>query len=265
MITKTNYAVFAFCALMLPEICLASVDSSTPSLSDIINLSVKDEGVDESKLKAISETGVRIGAQGGMISRSKEIIAKTESRAQDLDRIFLFQPLIDSNGLLPPVIVDSEQKIETANGAQRIDFAGVTYKILTPARFVRVAPTWRIYLFAGIGDKRLSVDRIPQAIKPETSAEKAAWEAAVKSGWQIGVEQADSIFKENTARLKRDYIGMIKYLSLRSKGMIRKPVVAETNSYVKVSDDEIAIGVAAKEVEVRSVMESDQGAWGVGQ
>lgn len=205
---------------------------------------------------------MRIGAQAGMLQRAKEIERDIRVRAVDLDRVFAFQPLLDKDGLLPPVIAESDQKVETLGGAQRIEFAGKTYKIIAPARFVRVAPTWRDYLFDGINDDRLSVDELPQALRPTTDAEKAAWDESVRAGWQAGIRQADDIFAENTACLKRDYIGMLRYQSLVQRGMIKRPILASTPASVRVTQDEIAIGVGVKEVQIPAVMENDQGAWG---
>jgi len=235
---------------------------SSSTLEDILSFSRGNVPVNEAKLMTINEFGMRVGAQAGMISRAKEIVARIENRSADLDRIFAFQPLISSDGFLPPVIAQSSQKFETLNSAQRAEFAGVTYKIITPARFVRVAPTWRDYLFAGISEKRLSVDSLPQAIKPSTTEEKSEWEKSVRNGWDVGIKQADQIFIENMGRLKRDYMGMLRYLSMSDAKMIKRPVVSKTAESVKITNNEIAIGVGADEISMPAIMEKDQGAWG---
>jgi defect-in-organelle-trafficking protein DotC len=251
--------------LLVAMFSQAAWAESSPTLEDILSFSRGNTPLNEAKLATINESGMRIGAQAGMISRAKEIVARIERRSADLDRIFAFQPLISSDGFLPPVVVQSSQKFETLNSAQRVEFAGVTYKIITPARFVRVAPTWRDYLFAGINDKRLSVDPLPQAIKPSTPEEKSEWEKAVRNGWNVGTKQADQIFMENMNRLKRDYMGMLRYLSMSNAKMIKGPVVSKTAESVKITNDEIAIGVGANEISMPAIMEKDQGAWGVAE
>lgn len=251
-----------FLALSVMSSVSTAADSA-PTLNDVINFSAaKDESASAAKIKAIKEAGMRSGAQAGMMNRARELITKINGRSVELDRIFEFQPLIDTDGFLPPVISSTSQKVETLNGAQRLEFAGVTYKIIAQARFVRVAPTWRDYVFAGIGDKRLSVDRLPDAIKPSSSDERSAWREAVSAGWLVGQQQADDIFSENMARLKRDYLGMIQYLALLKQGMIKRPILSKTPDSIRITDDEISIGVGVSEIQLKATMEKDIGAWG---
>lgn len=248
--------------ILVASLLASQLACAAPTLDQILKLSSEVPAAEASKIAGIRESGMRLGAQGGLIHRAKEIAAKIRDRAADLDRVFAFQPLLDEDGLLPPVISESDQKVETRDGAQRLEFAGKTYKIVSPARFVRVVPTWRDYLFDGLADERLSVDELPQALRPSSQAEKSVWEEAVKAGWSMGVIQADAIFAENTSRLRRDYLGMLRYHSLVKRGMVKRPILAKTPESIKVTDDEIAIGVGVKEVQIRAVMESDQGAWG---
>lgn len=230
-------------------------------MSEILAYSNGKPSVNEAKIAALKNTGMRIGAQAGMIERANEIISAISGKSAVLDQIFAFQPLLSEDGLLPPVIAEFDRKIETKDGAQRIEFAGKTYKILAPARFVRVSPTWRDYLLVGLSADKLAVDTLPEALKPVSSEENAVWDASVRAGWVIGRQQADAILAENTAKLRRDYLGMLKYRMLLKHSMINKPVLAKTAPVVKVSDDEISIGVGVTEIQRRAVMEADQGAW----
>lgn len=250
--------VFAVSMFASPHIWAAPA----PTLDQIVRLSNTAPSADAAKIAGIRENGLRLGAQGGLLNRAKEIEIKIGGIAADLDRIFAFQPLLDEDGLLPPVISESDSKVETRDGAQRLEFAGKTYKIISPARFVRVVPTWRDYLFSGLSDDRMGVDSLPPALRPSSGPEKDAWEESVKSGWVIGVTQADAIFTENISRLRRDYLGMLRYHALAGRGMIKRPVLARTPESINVTGDEIAIGVGVKEVQTRAVMESDQSAWG---
>ena len=236
--------------------------ASAPSIEDLMSYSNNVDDIDASKLDAIRENGIKAGIQGGMIARSGEIVKELQSRSPELDRVFGFQVLVSREGYLPAVIEETNLKVETKGAAQRIEYAGVIYKVVALARFVRVAPTWRDYLLVGIGDSRLKVDQLPEAIRPKTDTEKAVWKSAVKQGWQQGIEQADDIFQENLARLKRDYLGMVRYLYLYKKGMVRKPVLAESPDGVHITADEIAIGTGAKSIEVPARMEQDQALWG---
>lgn len=247
--------------LLVVFLLFSSPSFSAPSLEDVLDYSNGDEGLTEAKIEALRSTGARIGAQIGLLERAKEIAAFLNEKGTLLDQIFAFQPLLTEEGLLPPVITEIDQTVETRNEAQRIEFAGKVYKILAPARFVRISPTWRDYLFNGLDVDKMSVDRLPESLKPSTGKEKAIWKEAVYLGWETGRRQADSIFMENVARLKRDYVGMVKYYSLFKRGMVKKPVIAKTRPHVEVSDDEIAIGVGISEIQKKATMESDQSAW----
>ena len=234
---------------------------SSPTLRDVLDYSTGKIFSEPAKIRAIREAGLKAGVQAGMISRSKQIVADVMKKSDDLDRIYLFQSLISEDGVLPPVILETNKTVETKNMAQRIEFAGKTYKIVRSAIFIKVAPTWRDYLFRGIGDHRLSVDILPSTLKPKTDVEKATWESSVKSGWQIGIKQADDIFAENMSMLNRDYMGMLRYEFLRRRGMARDPVIAKTPESVRVTPSEIAVGVGAREIEVPVRMEENESSW----
>lgn len=263
--TRLLHALVA--ALVLAGVSSPSLATTSsapvPSMEDLLTYSRKTPTVDEARIEALKSTGLRIGAQAGLAHRARAIVAEIEENAALLDRIFAFQPLLSAEGLLPPVIVEYDQKMEIKNNAQRLEFAGKTYKIVAPARFVRVAPTWRDYLFLGLLPDQLKVDDLPESLRPANSEEEKIWQDSVRSGWAIGEQQADAIFAENVARLRRDYLGMLKYRYLLRQGMIKAPVLAKSRPRIKVTDDQIVIGEGAMEVQQRARMESDWNAWGV--
>ncbi|WP_434782660.1 type IV secretory system conjugative DNA transfer family protein [Ferrovum myxofaciens] len=214
-----KYAVvrsrLAKCAVLSAGIVFgfSAFSADDTSLTDLVNFKVSEETLDASKLSAIRENGLAAGVQGGMIERSKQIVAEVNKQSASLDRAFDFNPLVSGDGYLPPVIDKVTDKTDLLHSAQRIEYAGVIYKIVSPAHFIRIAPTWRDYLFAGIGDKRLHIDSPPETLLPKTDAEKAAWKTAVEEGWAQGEKQANQIFEENTQcwrRSKTDpFIGVV--------------------------------------------------------
>jgi hypothetical protein len=242
----------------------AMADDET-SIKDLIDFNVPSDTVEASRLSAIHENGVAVGVQGGMIARAKIIIADVQKQSASLDRAFDFSPFVSGDGYLPPVIDKVTDKTEVLNAGQRIEYAGVIYKTVTPARFIRVIPTWRDYLFAGIGDKRLHVDKPSETVRPKNDEEKKVWKEAVEQGWVLGEKQADQIFKENTKKLKKDYIGMSRFIYLKRRGMVESPVVAQTQDRVAVNSDEIDIGTGVREIAKPAVMQKDQGQWGAGR
>jgi len=236
---------------------------AAPGINDLFDYSNGDTVELSVRLNAIQEFGLQVGAQAGMIDRAKRIVEQVNLRAHDLDKTFEFQPLLSNDGLLPPVIDTVSQGVETKNEAQRIEFFGVSYKIVRPAIFVRVVPTWRDYIFAGLSDERLSVDKLPDTLRPVTAREKKVWTKAVEDGWRIGGEQADAIYKENLQRLKRDYLGMIRFKTLEAQRMVKSPVLAISPETNEVQPDQINIGVGVKTVESPATMEDAQGDWGL--
>lgn len=262
---RINKIYFLIC---LSAFCCASVsfadDAQQPvSLQSLENFSTPKNGLDAAKMQAIKENGIRIGIQAGMIYRGKQIKKSLDFRSVSLDKIYEFQPLMDRDGFLPPVIGEVSRKIATEGGAQREEYAGYIYRIIVPAKFVRIVPTWRDYLYTGLSDSRMSVDQLPEAIRPKTDAEKKVWHDAVDEGWVDGVKQSDMIFAENMARLDRDYVGMFRYFYLRGKGMIMSPVLSKTPDGIHVTNDEIAIGTGEKAIEQKSSMQPNVSLWGV--
>jgi defect-in-organelle-trafficking protein DotC len=250
----------------LTFLLFASMPSSllaAPGINDLLDYSNGENTDLSARLNAIKELGLQIGAQAGMIDRAKLIVDQVNKRAHDLDKIFEFQPLLSRDGWLPPVIETASQGVETKNAAQRLEFFGVSYKIVRPAIFVRVVPTWRDYVFNGLDDGRLTVDKLPDTLRPITAKEKRIWTQAVEDGWKIGADQANAIYNENLQKLKRDYMGMIKFKTLEANRMIKAPVLAVTPEVAEVHSDQINIGVGVKTIEVPARMEDMQGDWGL--
>lgn len=233
-------------------------------LKDLENYSSGPNSADQSKLDAIRENGLKAGIQGGMIYRAKQIVNEIAPMSPTLDRAFNFQVLMEKTGWLPPIVQRVNRRVETKDMAQKITYAGIVYKITQKARFVRIVPTWRDYLYVGLYDEKITTDRLPEAIRPKTDEEKSIWKDAVKRGWADGIKQADEVFKENSNRLKSDMIGMITYRYLHTHGMIETPVMAVDPDAIKVTDDEIDILTGSRSIVVPSKMIKDPNKWGSG-
>lgn len=67
-----------------------------------------------------------------------------------------------------------------------------------------------------------------KTLLPRTDQEQKIWREGIRTGWEMGIEQAYSIYQQNLARLKRDYRGMILYRKLLQEKMISAPFVART-------------------------------------
>ncbi|WP_035418439.1 type IV secretory system conjugative DNA transfer family protein, partial [Ferrovum myxofaciens] len=96
----------AKCAVLSAGIVFgfSAFSADDTSLTDLVNFKVSSETLDASKLSAIRENGLAAGVQGGMIARSKQIVAEVNKQSASLDRAFDFNPTPrESPRFSPPV------------------------------------------------------------------------------------------------------------------------------------------------------------------
>lgn len=205
-----------------------SVD--TANLSDLQGLKYFDASkYDMSKTtnpmraEELKETAMTIGAQGGLAYRSQRIDQVLMQDKRNLNKAFNFNGLLLPHHVLPPVLLENRRQLRL-DDPQTIRLADRSYRIAEQARFVTTVPTWRDYLW---------MDFPPppppnNALLPKTPSESKIWKEAVTTGWEQGITQANNIFEENVARLKRDYEGMTLYRKLLDQNMVSLPFVATT-------------------------------------
>ncbi|GMW18780.1 hypothetical protein LOCUS_52150 [Klebsiella pneumoniae] len=61
----------------------------------------------------LNDAAHTIGFRGGKAERAKEIRAALENQRSNLDYMYSFQPLISSEGYLPPVIAEAKDTLHT--------------------------------------------------------------------------------------------------------------------------------------------------------
>lgn len=206
-----------------------SVAPGTDSLSQLQNLSASNQAVSGGnisaiRLQALQETAMTVGAQAGLYWRSVQINALLYQDSKTLDRIYNFNGLILPHHVLPPVLLEGRDTLNL-NDPDTIRLEDRDYEILSQAKFVTTAPNWRDYLW-------MNYQKAPipdNSLLPCKKNEKRVWKDAVAKGWQQGVDQANIIFNENTARLTRDYKGMLLYSTLLAQNIVSPPYVATTN------------------------------------
>lgn len=262
-----------FVAVILSLLSLASRamdEYSTPSMEDLIRFNSSVTSGGSTRVKALRQVGIAAGTQAGFAKRAAEIISYycmsgeesscTEdaiNRKRALDDMFMFRPLIDSRGFLPPVITEIERSSNVS--PNRMVISGRVYRIDRPARFVSNAMTWRDYLLVGL--EKPEVDPLPDTLRPKTNVEKKEWTAAVEAGWKIGIQRADDVFQANLDRLKADYVGMIRYERLKLLGLIDEPVVSSDVQMVETTPDRIVNGLETREIQVPATMNGDTARW----
>lgn len=175
------------------------------------------------RTQGLKEAAMSVGAQGALGKRSVEIDAMLTKNSRYLDQIFNFNSLMLPKNVLPPVLLEGDNTLNLADSTT-IRISDKMYTIAQQAKFVTVPPTWHDYLWMSFPKP----DAPDNSLLPKNSTEEAVWKKNVALGWKQGAEQANNIFGDNVARLKRDYEGMILYHELVNQNMISVPYVAST-------------------------------------
>ncbi len=175
------------------------------------------------RTKALQDTAMSLGAQGGLATSSQRINARLEKDKWYLETIYNFNGMMLSHGVLPPVLVQGDSSLNLADPTT-IRIADKTYKIIAQARFATTPPNWREYLWMSYNKPEIP----HKFMMPRNDEEGRIWKKAINLGWAKGNEQAANIFQQNLARLKRDYNGMILYRKLLQQHMVSAPYVSRT-------------------------------------
>lgn len=215
-------------------------------------------GLTDLRMQMLTEAGKTVGFRGGMAARARVLRDALNARAENLDTIFQFSPLINRNGTIPPVIVEAREL--SSFSPDQIRTANRVYKIEKEERFVSVPPTWRDYLFVGLPMKG-GVDLPTFDTRPQNGNEEAVWRDAVKNGWSAGEQQADAILAANFNRLTRDYTGMVRYSTLVQEGMISTTRVAESRQTVTGDGRQLMLGDTLRRVTSKATFETNPNKW----
>lgn len=223
----TLLCAFLGCALSGCTTTQRSFD--TTSLNDLQNLSQQatrsnKPSVSKIRIDALKDTALSIGAQGGLAHRARQIDKILLCNARNLSNIYDFNNLVLDKNVLPPVLEYSEQSLNLA-GPDIIRASDNVYKIIKQAHFVTAAPTWRNYLWLNYQKPDLP----DSTLLPRNKRERKIWQEYISTGWRNGIKQAETIYANNIAELKRDFHGMMLYRKLLSQNMVSKPFVSEAN------------------------------------
>lgn len=215
-----------------------------------------DGSISSIRLKALQDTATSLGAQGALALRSQQINHMLKNKAQHLDAIFNFNILLIHHNVLPPVLVESQNNYQQ-NSDTLIRYNQKSYKIFTEARFVTAAPSWRDYLVM-----RFAAPNQPDhTLLPKNSAEVKVWNEALTQGWKQGLDQANEIFKENIARLRRDYTGIVLYKRLLDHHMVSAPYIAKAQLGVTGDSNKININDQVMRITKGSQLNTDPNKW----
>ncbi len=201
-----------------------SLRSKTDELQGLEKMSAKSSKGNNGAIRSQSlrDTALSVGARGGLAWRASQINAVLSKHESMLFRLFNFNAMLLDKNVLPPVLTDARNTL-TLGGTDTIRIADRTFQILQQAKFVTAVPIWRDYLWMSYSPPETP----DKSLLPRNREERIVWKKFIDEGWRSGVQQGEIIFKENIARLQRDYKGMILYRTLLAQNVVSPPFVAQ--------------------------------------
>ena len=216
-----------------------------------------ESGISGLRLGALKAVALGYGTQAGYARRAFEIRQEVQSQTTHLNKVYDFDGLILERNVLPPVLVEAANTL-AMSGTDTLRLSDHTYQIVTQARFVTAAPTWRDYLITGV---TMTASAPDLSLTPRDANEQRYWEAQVKAGWAVGMQQADQVFQAQLARLTRDYKGMVLYRHLLTRNMVSKPFVGDSNLGVTGDGSQIAINDRILRITALPQLETRSAQW----
>ncbi len=225
-----------------------------PTLEKLQTLQKEIETLDEKILPfdlrkdAITEAAISYGARGGLAARTYEIQLELDTRDRYLDKVFNFRELLipAPSGLLiePPILTESLNAMLIEGDGQTAAVSDKIYNIVMNAKIVSAPRNWRTYLAR---EWDLVVPP-PDVLLPNTPEERELWIKKVVEGWDLGFEQANSIFQNQLNLMVADFNGMVRYRMLLAQGMISPPYALQVDRGITGDGDEMRIGDRAVQI-----------------
>lgn len=233
-------------------------DLSAPSLSSM--LIEQDSGLTpeeqiqkeykknapDGREQAIMLEGMKFGSQSALYERLTKYNNLLEANKFELGRVFNFAPLLLAGGRVVPPVVDEMSDLQMVENQYTRRTVKKSYKIIEQARVVDTPINWRHYLSVSVS-KPTMPSKFALPIKGNQREEKI-WANAVAKGWEAGLKQANNIMIQNTRKLERDYVGMLRYKIMLSKNMISSPIPSNVNLGVTSDESTLNIGEVIFEV-----------------
>lgn len=262
-----SYRLKTLCiALFVGALSAGTANASEPAVLDRLLKTEAGSRDNTTRLSIVREevlgsTARALGTQAGLIERSKEIANMIESRKVSLEKTFRFGDLVIGAGVLPPVIIHTNNAQSIQPDAMRV--AGSMYRIVQPARFFSGAPSWRDWLTMGLMmDGTMPELPRDEQLLPRDAIEKAYWQKEIRAAYQSGRNQADEIFENNLASLEETYTGMRVFYDLYQRKMVSAPKIAKSQEILtREGDDTIIVGDTLFRITVPSQFESDPSKW----
>lgn len=234
-------SIFALCLTASAFVGLAGGAQAQSASSHLEQLMRAQSAPKQVRLSPVRENALKssaqmLGTQTGLIEMSAKIRNQIEKRKVEMERNFRFGDMVIGQGVLPPVLLHTENAASVEDGALRL--AGSIYEIKEPARFFSGAPSWRDWLLMGLPEKD-DLPNLPnhEQLLPRDATERAYWEQEMRKAYKNGVEQAKEIFDHNLSKLEEVYTGMRTFYDLYQRDMVSAPVIASSQEIVSQKDE----------------------------
>jgi len=226
---------------------MANFSNPSPSLKELMNMHHiegagsgpidQDGNRDSARINSMIESATVLGIHSGYnyeIGRLHKTLTTIQS---ELDDVFDFGVLMRSTNtgrfeafLLPGVVDEQRERTAISQDGKSLTFIEYSFEILEEEKFVTEQPNWRHYLLLNPFKKYQSPYN---SLLPKTELEGKLWREAVRKGWSIGINQANEEIIANGKNLRRDFIGMVKYLRLILEDKIDSPALAFNRKLVE--------------------------------
>lgn len=194
---------------------------------------------------AVRDAGRRLGATTAYAKQAEHLYSSVAIYDDYLAEIFDFGGLMLPEGIIPPVLAQTENTISfnRENGRETKEIRAQVLKTVRKARFANSGgPHWRTYLRL-----TLPAQETPHPkLQDEIDAHRDAWQRGVREGYEKGVEQANQAFEIAINEMSRDYAGMQLFRLLWLAGQVEAPKIVDQNANViggGRGSDEMSIGV----------------------
>jgi len=196
--------------------------------------------------QAILLEAMKFGSQSALFERSTKYQDLLNQNKHELSRIFNFSPLLLMGGRIVPPIISESDNLRMIEDRYTRRSVKKSYKIIEQARVVNTPLDWRTYLMFDIPSP-IVPSRYALPIKDD-KREEQIWANGVSQGWEAGLRQANDIMIQNIRTIERDYIGMIRFKLMLSKGMVTSPIPANTKLGITGDIDTLNIGESVFEI-----------------
>ena len=233
------------------------LNPSSQSSVEVYVSDVEQQARIEAMLELVKQKGIKLGINDYL----KETRSVIQSQERHLDSIYNFKPYMIKNVIIPPVIIESKDLIETPNPLS-YKTTKQTYKIDKQARFSTRAPDWRQYLTFPTLDSNVDyVTFIPKEMLPSNQQERTLWEKEATKAYKAGLIEGKNILDDAIGRLNKDFLGMLKFHEFVIEGKLSMPAISSQALAVAATQDSMALDMKLLQIQQLPQFNANTESW----